>query len=276
MNDRLFVATPSYTQICAEQARQRCCLNWWSFGRAFPDVEIGNDPDLGFNTNQCGDITLAYQAMYVRAKDMGATHFMTFEADMMPERGGHTFTTLWATMKERDLDHIAALYFLNCEEESWPLLYKEATVDLEGQPEAQFDHRAYIQLRAYPQNRMIEVDATGLGCTIIRMDALRRIEKESPYWREAGASIFKIASPFSVDMAISFQLKRLGYELWVHSGVIIDHISRLPMVITEKHYQTQFANLYWPEDDPKWKVDRPDRIAAFRRWLADRIAGTER
>ena len=265
----LFVATPSYTQTCTEQARQRCCLNFASFGRAFPNVEFG------FNNNECSNIPLAYQAMYERAKDKGADWFMSFEADMMPERGGNTFTTLWAALKRRNLDHIAALYYLNNPEEPWPLIYTEADAEMVGAGDAKPDHPAYINHRAYPENRMIQVDATGLGITIIRMDALRRVEEESPYWRKAGDSIFQITSPFSVDMAISFQLRRLGYQLWVHSGVIVDHVSRQPLIINERMYQKRFGEVYWPDDDPYWDK-RDGQIAKFRRWVKRQIMGFPR
>jgi len=259
--ERIFVATPSYTQICCEQARQRCNYNWFEFGRTF-----GHDVELGFNTNQGGCVELSYQSMYERAKEFDADWFVTFEADMMPERGGHTFTSLWYTIKRRGLDHLAALYFLNDEEEPWPLLFKEADTDMDS-AKAEYDHRAYINFRAYPQNRLVAVDGTGLGCTFIRMDALKRIETESPFWRKAGDSIFKINSPFSVDMAICKQLRWLGYELWVHTGVIVDHVSRLPMVINERHYQKRFAEVYWPEDAPKWQVERENQINRFKRWV---------
>jgi len=258
--ERIFVATPSYTQICAEIARLRCSLNWFEFGRAFPEV------DVAFKTVQTGNIELAYQCCYESAKDYGADWFFAFEADMMPESKGHTFTTMWATVKRRNLDHLAALYFLNEPEEPWPLLFKEADSEMASKRRGEFqsDHRAYINFRTYPQNRIISVDGTGLGCTLIRMDALRRIEEESPYWRNCGESIFKINSMFSVDMAISWQLKQLGYELNVHSGVIVDHVSRLPMVINERHYQKQFAEVYWPADDAD---ANEKRIAEARDWL---------
>ncbi len=237
MSESIFIATPNLSKVRSEMACQHYAYALMALGRKYPDIEIKT------GTSISNVLHRGYNTIYQEAKKVDADWFLTLEADMIVE--GHTFIKLYEIAKERGFDHLAALYFENNVAEPKPLLSELVPKDAPGRQEWQklFSGPLYRNIVTFPENTIVEVDATGLGCTLIRMDALRDVEGNSTEFEE---DIFHThftrsgLTEYSEDIAISYLLQMQGYKILVHTGIQCGHESREALVIDEGHYRKQF------------------------------------
>ena len=255
---KIFIATPNHVHSRSEVATQKYGFALASFARRYPDIQIRT------GTTATSLLAVGYQQLYNDAKKFNADWFLTIEADMILEP--HTLWKLYEIAQRRKFAHIAALYFMNDLGEPYPLLLYQADKSHPLMPKwvKEYPYPLYNFVPDFPQNTIVSVDATGLGCTLISMAALQDVEIRS---KEHTGNLFQVEftergrAQYSVDVALSYLLKQCGYDLHVHTGLQCGHISRIPRIIDQTYYQRRYFEAW---NNPNWQSDF-DKIIQMRK-----------
>jgi glycosyltransferase involved in cell wall biosynthesis len=75
-------------------------------------------------------------------------------------------------------------------------------------------------------NGLLEVDATGMACHLIKTEVFRKMKKPYYYYRD---------NLFSSDLTFCENAKKLGYKIMIDTDVKIGHIGA-EQIITEDYY----------------------------------------
>jgi predicted peroxiredoxin len=97
---------------------------------------------------------------------------------------------------------VGGLYFMRMPP-FWPLMMKrDAATGL------------YAAIKDWPENSLVEVDSTGLGCLLIKREVFEKIEKP---W-------FKFEPPLSEDFYFCRRARDAGYKIFVDTSVKCEHL----------------------------------------------------
>lgn len=85
----------------------------------------------------------------------------------------------------------------------------------------------------FQTNRVIPLDACGMGCCLIRRDVFEAFltvpEWRDDYWPWFGRDVYTHGGKqyrYGEDICFCVRAKKLGFQTWGHSGLIIEHIKR--------------------------------------------------
>lgn len=97
------------------------------------------------------------------------------------------------------------------------------------------DENGYVPFYDYPENQLIEVKASGLACTLIKIEVFNKLGANC-FYPEHGI--------YGEDLAFCQRAKAAGYKIYVDTNLICGHLETYP--ITDKHYKAvkaQGANI---------------------------------
>jgi hypothetical protein len=126
---------------------------------------------------------------------------------------------LIAQFEENDLDMLGGLCFRRAEPYQ-PTLY------MREQPTS----GAYNFLEAWPENEVVEVDATGMAFVVIRKRVFEMIGGPMPpYAMRQGAppNFFRWEGQLGEDLRFCQDAKASGARIWVDTGIEIGHVSEV-------------------------------------------------
>lgn len=151
-----------------------------------------------------------------KALSIGADYIFMFDDDMIlpPD----TFEKLY----RHDVDVCGALAFTR-NPPHLPVLYEEKT----GWDK--LNKREYFTedwVMNYPKNKLVECDAVGFGCVLIKTSVLKRMEP--PY--------FMCSSGTGEDIYFCIQAKRAGARIFMDTSAKIGHLSN-PSIIDEDTHE---------------------------------------
>ncbi|MBN3036945.1 MAG: hypothetical protein JW834_00690 [Candidatus Diapherotrites archaeon] len=147
------------------------------------------------------------------AVETGADYLFFLDSDCIfpPD----TLTRLMAHGK----DVISGLYFWK-EPNFPPVMYKKGKV-------------LYDHIVEYPKNSLVEVDAVGMGCCLIKTSVFRGLAEPYFKWSEAEGK------RLSEDIYFCAKAKDAGHKVFVDTGVVGGHLAE--RAITEKHFEQAIA-----------------------------------
>lgn len=152
---------------------------------------------------------------------------MKFDSDLMKR--------LMTDMDENNLDYVCGLYFMR-KYPTAPVIYKNLIYD--RQPEQ-------IRLKAepyydYPQDQLFEVDGSGFGAVLVKVDAIKKVHKNF-------GMPFSPMMGFGEDISFCWRLKQLGIKMYCDSRAKLEHLATFPVM--EVHYLQQKAEGKVVRDD---------------------------
>lgn len=93
-------------------------------------------------------------------------------------------------------------------------------------------------------NGLLEVEATGMSCILIKTDVFKKLQRPWYYYRD---------HLFSSDITFCENARKAGYSIWIDTGLKIGHLGA-EKVIDEEYYLKHFS----PEAKQKWNRGMKD------------------
>lgn len=180
----------------------------------------------------------AYRLGVAQAKLIQARYLFVIEDDVyIPE---HTLRRLYAVLEENpEAGAACGIYWWRRQPDDpdFPQLYHPAT---EGHPEG----HGGPWLR-YPQDQVVEVGAGGLGCMLIRMEALRKAEAFGELFLDDWEGVDGVRG-HGGDLCVQHRLQQAGYRILADTSIRAWH--RDPyMGVWYPHDAAVCAAYGWPE-----------------------------
>lgn len=94
------------------------------------------------------------------------------------------------------------------------------------------EKRGIRPILTWPNNALIEVDATGFGCCLIRREVFEAFPEGNPFLKVFCEST---ADHFGEDWSFCIRAKRLGFQTYVDTGIPIGHVGHY--IYTIQDYQ---------------------------------------
>ena len=142
----------------------------------------------------------------------------------------------------------------------------------------------------YPVEELFEIDGSGLGCTLIKMDVFDAFEKAGlPFFQENWVyqkpNGQKVRVNVGEDHWFFMKSKELGYKIWCDSSVLCDHqdfktgaifpgdeeVVKIRKKILEKHGATNILKA----EENLFKINKDKKTIVFYNALPTQFSGDE-
>jgi hypothetical protein len=159
-------------------------------------------------------IDAARNMVWQQAQKCGAENLLCIDDDMTfaPE----TFDALWDTPG----DVVSALYFIRRQPPTLPCMYLKSETG------------RYLPIPTYPQNTVMDVDAVGLGFTLVRKPVLDALRDPFTKYIRVGE-----------DIVFCEKARAAGFKVLVNTAARAGHLITLPIEINEANAGREFGDL---------------------------------
>lgn len=205
--DKILLAMPAWTGFL-----HTLVVN--SVWNAIIETKRHPEFDVHYRFLQRAMIDRARQGAHEFAIKEGYDYIFWWDDDMLAEP--NIVYNLWKHQK----DIVSAMYFIRSQPHAMYAYRTENLDDLETFKSVTLKERdKFIKDNGHG---LIEVDATGTGCTLMKVDIVKDMPK--PWWRwpEKGAE----------DISFCIKAKRLGHQAYVDMQVATHHLDFQPTPVT--------------------------------------------
>jgi len=110
----------------------------------------------------------------------------------------------------------------------------------------------YLSKRNFPENQLIEVDAVGMACTLIKKKVLKKLK--APHFEniKVGKSLL------GEDVSFCQKAKEAGFKVYCDTSVLVGHLETMPIGIGQFR---QFAQMRDAQSQTQIRPATPDEIA---------------
>ena len=149
---------------------------------------------------------VAYARNLLTERAMGVADYIMFlDDDVLPPM--NTITKLLA----HDKDIVSGLYFSR-QEPHFPQIYLKNKED----------SQRYDCVENYEKDKLIEIDACGAGCMLIKSEVFKKIKKPYFWYIPAGEDTLRKGE----DIYFCEKAKEAGYQIYADTSIICKHLGK--------------------------------------------------